>query len=413
MNQPVPVAVKTWFILGRESLLSAAEIIAVTKITPESILGSVLKLDQKINPDLINQLGGTIKIAEELGSNLNLDELQDLIIKTLKNKIGKIEFGLSWLEKENRQLGKNIKAELKNSGLSVRYVEGKNGVINAAQIKGNKLIDKGADFIIEKNGAKYNLAKTIAVQDVDEYSRRDFGRPGRDDLSGMLPPKLALMMINLSQAKKDEVLLDPFCGSGTILSEALLLGYKNLIGSDISAKAIADTQKNIDWILSPVTREGSPIHHSPLPSLLTDEVRGRQEGVATHQNIKLLNADVNNLSTQLGPNNINTIITEPYLGKPLRGTETETEILLQAQELKKLYLSAFSEFVKILKPKGRIIFIIPRFKYKNDWITIDIKDEIKALGFWVENLLPKQEAILYARPDQKVGREIWMFTLNK
>lgn len=386
MNQPAPITTKTWFILGREPLLSAAEVIAVTNSNPELSTGSVLKLNQKVNPELIKQLGGTIKIAEEIGCNLDIKNLQSLIVKTLKDKTGKINFGLSWLQKENRQLGKNIKMELKNSGLSVRYVEGKNGIINAAQIKGNKLIDKGADFIIEKNKEEYNLARTIAVQDVDEYSERDFGRPGRDDLSGMLPPKLALMMINLSQGKKDDTLLDPFCGSGTILSEALLLGYKNLIGSDISPKAVSDTEKNLKWIA-----EKSGIKYSTA-------------------GIKILNTDVAKLSLSFPPASIETIVTEPFLGKPLRGHESEQEIKDQARELKKLYLIAFNQFAKIVKPAGTIIFIIPRFKYKNDWITIDIKDEIKALGFWAENILPKQEALLYARPDQKVGREIWKFS---
>ena len=87
------------------------------------------------------------------------------------------------------------------------------------------------------------------MQPFKDLSRLDFGRPARDDFSGMLPPKLAQIMINLAQVQNPEALIiDPFCGSGTILSEALLMGYKDLLGSDISPKAIADTYKNISWI---------------------------------------------------------------------------------------------------------------------------------------------------------------------
>jgi len=32
----------------------------------------------------------------------------------------------------------------------------------------------------------------------------------------MLPPKLSMMMINLSGAKKTDIILDPFCGSGAV-----------------------------------------------------------------------------------------------------------------------------------------------------------------------------------------------------
>lgn len=55
--------------------------------------------------------------------------------------------------------------------------------------------------------------------------------------------------ISCRKAKIGDVILDPFCGSGTILTEAMLINYKNLIGADISPKAINDTKKNIEWII--------------------------------------------------------------------------------------------------------------------------------------------------------------------
>src|SRR5205823_3602162 len=108
-----------------------------------------------------------------------------------------------------------------------------------------------------------------AVQPFEQFSARDFGRPGRDDLSGMLPPKLAIIMINLAANDTISVLLDPFCGSGTILSEALLLGYKNLIGSDISEKAVADTKTNLDWIANKFRRDLPDIKIFKKPSRRT------------------------------------------------------------------------------------------------------------------------------------------------
>ena len=398
-----------WFILGRETLLSAAEIAAVTHHHPESISGSILKLDQPINPVIIRRLGGTIKIGEEIASELTVDELKEKMAAALAGMTGKIHFGVSiYSTRESalsidERLGLEVKKELKKTGKSVRFVEGKHGTLNSAQIKYNKLIDKGAEFLVEVVDKKFNLARTIAVQDVDEFSARDFGRPGRDDLSGMLPPKLAMMLINLAQAAPDDVILDPFCGSGTILSEAMLMGYKNLIGADISEKAIEDTKKNIEWIH---TRCHSPYNcHSERHAY---RQAGSEESPIV--NLKLLKNDVVKLSSILSSHSIDTIITEPYLGKPLRGNETETQIRAQAKELKKLYLSAFEQFAKILKPNGQIVFIFPRFKLKNDWARIDIKNEVKKIGFSAVPLLPQHEFLLYARPDQKVGREIWRFT---
>ena len=54
-------------------------------------------------------------------------------------------------------------------------------------------------------------------------------------------------MINLAvQLKPLDYILDPFCGSGTILQEAILMGYR-AIGSDIEQKAVENSEKNLEW----------------------------------------------------------------------------------------------------------------------------------------------------------------------
>ena len=70
----------------------------------------------------------------------------------------------------------------------------------------------------------------------------------------MLPPKVARMMINLGCQTSDirhqtsEIrILDPFCGVGTVLAEALIIG-KEVIGSDIDPKQVERTRKNLAWL---------------------------------------------------------------------------------------------------------------------------------------------------------------------
>ena len=60
-------------------------------------------------------------------------------------------------------------------------------------------------------------------------SRRPFFHP-----SAMMP-KLARCMVNLSRAERGELVLDPFCGTGSILIEAALVGCSAL-GLDISSR---------------------------------------------------------------------------------------------------------------------------------------------------------------------------------
>ncbi len=59
-----------------------------------------------------------------------------------------------------------------------------------------------------------------------------------------LTAKLARCMVNLSRAKRDSLLLDPFCGTGTILLEAGMIGCQP-IGIDIKASMIKGTLNNL------------------------------------------------------------------------------------------------------------------------------------------------------------------------
>lgn len=396
----LPLAQKSsfWFILGRESLIAAAEIDAVFNLKKYDYSPAILKAEfnQSVEFEpkkIIDLLGGTIKIAAELADNIDENGLQEIIIRDLKTVVGKINFGISvYSSDKNNQadlkfakdFGKKIKKRLKEEGMSVRYVENKEAILSSVTVAKNNLTGRGREFIIQKNTNNlFSLAKTEAVQPFEKFSTRDFGRPGRDDFSGMLPPKLAIILINLTKADRDSVLLDPFCGSGTILSEALLLGYKNLLGSDISEKAIEDTKVNINWTANQFAKE--------LPKN------------------RVFQNEVIKLSEKLDPDSIDAIATEPYMGKPLHGNETKSDLLNQASQLKDLYLKAFQQFYKIIKPEGKIVFIIPRFKYGNEWITINCKNEIEKLGFKTAPFFENQLPLIYARPNQRVAREIWRF----
>lgn len=389
---------KYWFLLGSSPLISAAEIAAVLKLAPDEFIINLPWLTTGKNvgdPEaLIGRLGGTIKIAELCGTASNEEELAGLICKKLGTATGKAIFGLSAYFGDNREtagwienLGKKIKKTLKENGLSARYVFNREPALSSVTVQKNNLIKKGFEFMIINDGGRYSFARTIAIQPFEAWGERDFGRPERDDVSGMLPPKLARMLINLSGAGPDGTLLDPFCGSGTIISEALALNFKKIIGTDISEKAVMDTQKNIAWLKNRMTDVGSEI--------------------------QMFAADAKNLSESLPPESIDTVVSEPYLGRPLKGNETKAELIKQAEEIKPLYISSLKEMVKILKDRGIIVFVLPKFKFGNEWLSIDLAETIAGSGLRAEPILKTENreygSLLYARPNQRVGREIWRF----
>ena len=401
---------KYFFILGSNPALSLAELSAVFDLAENpkefKLLDNVLmlELDNDINPaTLIKRLGGTIKIGQiEKTANRYIDQT-DKIIKMLKPGTNKFKYGFSYYGpgKFNiKDLAMKIKSHLREQKISCRWVTSREKTLSSVVVEQNKLTGPGLEIVLIADAKNLYIGKTLAVQPFKELSYRDYGRPERDNQSGMLPPKLAQIMINLAlspspyegegrparntlacETDGGEVILDPFCGSGTVLTEALLMGYKNIIGSDKSARAVNDTRKNIKWISDKFTADDSRLTIYELSAAeLTKKIKSKS---------------------------INAIITEPYLG-PQRG---KINIKQTVAELNKLYSNAIKQFTKILKPKGKVVMIWPIFN-KNIFLNPLIN------GFKIQSPIPEnlrknktikltdRNTIIYGRPDQRVWREI-------
>jgi len=399
---------KYFFILGSNPALSLAELSAVFSLAKNSkeikLLGNVLllELDNDINPTkLIKKLGGTIKIGAITQAANRYTDQSKKIIKMLAPGEGKFKYGISYYgpgKFDTKSLAMKIKNHLRENNVSCRWVTSKERTLSSVVVEQNKLTGPGIEIVLIADAKNLYIGKTLAVQPFKELSYRDYGRPARDNKSGMLPPKLAQIMINLSGIKPDPntTILDPFCGSGTVLTEALLMGYKNIVGSDKSAQAVNDTKKNINWI-----KDKFSIHdlRSTIYELKATELT---------KIIKL--------------NSINAIVTEPYLG-PQRG---RIDIKKTIAELNKLYSNAIKEFKKILVPNGRVVMIWPIFhvahppaslrsrcgRGNTKHITPDINN------FKIINPIPKnlrknktvnltgRNTIIYGREGQRVWREI-------
>jgi len=387
-----------FFVLGSNPTLSLAELSAVFNLNQEKkeniiLLENILILETKNEFDatkLIAKLGGTIKIGViDFESENNKDSIVDETLKIIDQKdiSGKFNFGISGYSRKPmniRPIGMEIKNQLRVKEISCRFVVSREATLSSVVVEQNKLLKSGVEIVLINDRGKIYGGHTLAVQPFKELSYRDYGRPARDDRSGLLPPKLAQIMINLSGAKISDTLIDPFCGSGTILTEAALMGYQNLIGTDISPKAIEDTRKNMEWILK----------NFQFPI----------------SNFQLFNITSAKLSSKIQNNNIDVIITEPYLG-PQRG---KIDVKRVKKELEELYQKSLKEFYKILKPGGRIVMVFPifqlqasSFKLQADLYGFKIINPIPEFLWGDKNIkLTERKTIIYGREGQKIWREI-------
>lgn len=416
--------IQYFFILGKNPTLSISEIISVLKsiqiafiikvISPEVL---IIETESEIVIErLIKTLGGTIKIGQII-QQVSFDEdeakfqqifdAENIIHNYLAQKNGKVHFGISiydggtdqiYLKKINAQLkdlNLTIKENFKNEGVKAGFVKIKDRFLSSVSVSKNQLLSKGVEIVLILTKDKIFAGKTLVVQEFESFSFRDYSRPARDTKSGIIPPKLARIMINLAVVDEKSVILDPFCGSGTILQEAILLGYRKIIGADISKKAFTDSMVNIDWLFN---------HYNNLNS--------------SEFNIDVYQCDVQLIGKKFAPNSIDAIVTEPYLGPPFFKKPNYGSIMNTLSEVEKLYLSAFSEFKKILRKNGKIVIVFPAFEDWGKMHFVNILDKIKEMGFSKEELIPKEminysfiqltnrNTILYGGNEQFVKREI-------
>ncbi|MDO8560519.1 MAG: RsmD family RNA methyltransferase [bacterium] len=363
----------TVFLLGRTPEIAAAELAAVLPqeelfpLTPQ-----VLRCPAAV-PDataLLSRLGGTVKIGYVLAKKFTPAAVADAIAH--QHSGGKALFAISWVDGQKNAAtlaaGLNVKTLLKQRGINARLVTSRAPQLPAAAINRH-----GArEFTVLSDGS---VARIVAAQDVDDFTRRDVGRPHRDVKSGTLPPKLARMMVNLARVGAG-TLLDPFCGSGTVLSEAMLSDVASVLGSDVSAKAVAESQANLRWL------------QQQYP-----------ETAAAHWQVFI--ADVRQLEKTLGRQKVAAVVTEPYLGPPRRGRETRAQLQQVVNELMTLYTDAFGQFAKVLSVGGRVVFAQPSFTHGGEVLKLELDAAVTQLGFTRTG-----GPYPYHRPDQHVLRSI-------
>lgn len=391
-------------ILGSHPELSLAEIRAITGATASQSAGITAVFDDMADEPttLMQRLGGTQKIGHVIGELPTMqgddaDAMIEFLASQLEHehKESKMHFGISVydfgdteaveaLGAQARRIGLSVKNALKARGVSSRFVMAKEAAISAVGVIKNELITKGAEFVLMCGKDRIVIGTTAAVQDAEDWSNRDFGRPRRNAKQGMLPPKLARMMLNMSGHRvAGATVLDPFCGSGTVLMEAAMLGAKKLIGSDIATGAIHDTQHNMSWL--------------------------KTLGVAVGE-VDCFAAKASEVANRIEENTVDLVVTETYLGLPRRGAETETDLEKAVDYIETMYRESFSSMRKSLKEDAGILIAAPVHYLGNKTFEAPVEKIFEELGYWSEPLAA--EPLIYHREEQLVGRRFFRFRKN-
>jgi tRNA G10 N-methylase Trm11 len=381
---------KDIFILGRQPNLGMAELERLIGKDKLSFFNpSVAISDIKIERFLLNKLGGTQKTGEVIAETppKSWPEIEDFIESDILPHIlddieGKVILGISCYNlrvKASQLNGSNIalKKIIKKEGRSIRVVPNKTEFLSTAQVLHNSLVGPhGFELLIVEGKAGLIFAKTITVQDINGYASRDQARPKRDARVGMLPPKLAQIMINLAKPKLGSWVVDPFCGTGVILQEALLMGYQGF-GSDVDERMVEYSKANLHWLAE---------NFGNLPPWRVEE------GDATTKHWEVA---------------IDSVVCETLLGKPLSYLPSQHELNRQAEELDKLIRKFLENLASQLRIGSEVCIAIPAWVTDQGFLTLPLLDHLERIGYnhmSFKNVDTK--SLIYFRPNQLVARQL-------
>ncbi len=426
------------FIPGKNWKLSLAELasfLEARKMKLEVDLFSkeffVVRIEEDSDFEDIADLGGFIKIGDvaatfstesvkeaflqenklakaEIGRNVASSGLSSGIVGAAS---GKTVFGVSVYCAESslrpvsrsiqRFVGSSVKRELAGYGRKSKFMgfakDRKHPQLSHVEVLKKNLVENKAEILFCVGKEQTFVASTMAVHNPFEFQKRDVSKPVQRRIFA-IPPRLARIMINLAACTEGKVLLDPFCGVGTILQEALLAKAK-VIGVDINRWCVEAARRNMEWLKGEYSLENAEY--------------------------RVLQGDVRRLSQKIGWEQVDCVATEPDLGPALRQVPTTSYATRIVDKLEPLYYGLLEEAYKVLKKAGRLVLVSPYIKTRSgNPVTMGVEGKAVELGFErvyafkrgffagdavvPENLMA-MASFVDVEERHKVGREIHVF----
>lgn len=388
-------------ILGRQPAISIAEL--------ERVYGDVSwfsDISALVNADYIDitRLGGSQKagtvVLQVPGRDWRAASLKIVqhYSQAWARKEGKVTLGISAYgfsegPRDIQKTGLVLKSKLKTTGTSLRLIPNQESILSTATSHHNKLglSDNKVELIVVKGQSGIVIAESTGAQNITALAARDQGRPKRDAFVGMLPPKLAQIMLNLAgpltadpdSGIEQPRILDPFCGTGVILQEAGLMRYA-VYGTDLVEKMIDFTSINLKWI---------------------------QEKDNLDLNVTLEVGDAMNMMWDAP---IDAVVAEGYLGQPFSAPPSNSKLV----EVRGNCNHIMGEFLKNLagqiKPGTPVVIGVPAWKdIDGNFTHLPLVTKVEDFGFSHVGLRNvRADQLLYYRPDQVVAREILVLVKN-
>jgi len=355
---------KQIFILGRNPELSRAEIIAYANtrgLEPEEVLFEsnylVMDLRKEVN---IQDLGGTIFsgiVLREGGEEVMSDYIMENdLFDSDKFTYGVLGDGDESILKEKFKSEKR-KAVLKHGRRQIKGQSGEKFEIPKADVY----------FFLQEHEDGFIFGILDKIYDYEGVKKRDMQKPERrEELA--ISPRLSKILINLSGAKRDALMLDPFCGIGGVLIEGLIMGI-NVYGSDKDPRAVKGAIDNLAWLKKNFNIQNHYI-------------------VERRDAMKVLNKK------------FDAIATETPLGKVVKHKPNRQDAEDTINNFERIIMPILRQLRLVKKPSAKIAITFPKIRDTGvDYEWIEEKTGLKVIT----------GPIFEGREKQFIGRDIVVF----
>jgi precorrin-6B methylase 2 len=324
---------KAAFILafGKLSILEACTVLGRNVERAESPTERVSVIQgSRLDPKRIAELAGTHKCApltaQPDSPSGDLTPLIDLMESYLDDKSNVSLSGYGIVEDDYEELVRSLLDGLREAGFrKVRLLRPRGDELLSEQVVSRQALDVVA--FPYHNG--FGLGPTAWVPDSVSMKQRGTMKPTpHPDIA--MSPRLARTLVNLADLKQGQTLLDPFCGSGTILIEAHAKSLRCL-GLDSRASRVQQARENLRWSAGGISDRGYDIRKG----------------------------DARETSRLLRGTRVDAIVTEPLLLPKLDARPKTQTAEVMVDEAAEVYNDALASMADSIDPDGRIVVVVP------------------------------------------------------
>lgn len=375
---------KYLFVLGRNPELSKAEIYSYLEknniqFKDYEIIenGFLIEIEKELNcQKVIDELGGCLALGKVIVNGnekkffKEIEEKEIYFEKEIKFNYSIIEYS----EDEENDIVQLVKDKFRQERLKAVYknIRGEISVQNGNKFAGTRLNSTDMSYFFFR-GKDWNFGILEGFSDSKEIEKRDMNKPFRREKLA-ISPRLAKILINLSQVKKGEKLADPFCGIGVILQEALLQDI-NVIGIEIDKEATEHAEKNLEWL---------------------------KRNYNFQANWKIMHEN----SKRVGIDKIEGVACEPSLGQLLKKVPEKEVARQMLVEFENLMIAVLRNISRYLKNTGKIAFTSPLIQTHHEKLSCNIARIAESSGLKLYSIRDIRFPIREYRKEQVVGREI-------